>query len=63
LVIIKVIKQVYSANEVAEILGIGKSLTYRMLKNNEIHSIRTGNMYKIPIVRFNRYLEESKKGY
>ena len=41
-------KDFLSVKDLCEILGIGKNTAYRLLKNDEIKSIRIGNKYKIP---------------
>lgn len=41
-------KDILTVKDLCEILGIGKNTAYRLLKNDEIKSIRIGNKYKIP---------------
>ena len=41
-------KDVVNVNQLAEMLGIGITLAYRLVKQNTIKSIKVGRQYKIP---------------
>ena len=44
-------KSAYNMKEVAEVLGISKSLAYEMAKKGELPIIRMGNRILVPIKR------------
>ena len=44
-------KLAYNMKEVAEVLGISKSLAYEMAKKGELPIIRMGNRILVPIKR------------
>lgn len=46
--------KVYRAEELMEILHIGRSMVYKLLQTGKIKSIRIGTMYRIP----QQYLED-----
>ena len=41
-------KDILSVEDLCEILSIGKNTAYRLLKAEEIKSVRIGKIYKIP---------------
>lgn len=41
-------KDVVNVKQLAEMLGIGITLAYRLVKQNTIQSIKVGREYKIP---------------
>ena len=41
-------KDIVTVDDVAEMLNIGKSSAYMLLKNNEIRHVRVGKKYIIP---------------
>lgn len=47
---------VVDADVLAEMLGISKKLTYRLLSEGKINSVRIGRRYKIPKVFVVEYL-------
>ena len=51
-------KTVYTPEEVAQLLSIEIKAVYRALKKKEIHSVRIGRRWLIPIKSFNDLLEK-----
>lgn len=49
-------KDVVNVNQLAEMLGIGITLAYRLVKQNTITSIKVGRQYKIPKQNIISYL-------
>lgn len=49
-------KDVVNVEQLAEMLGIGITLAYRLVKQNTIKSIRVGRQYKIPKQNIIAYL-------
>ena len=49
-------KDVVNVDQLAEMLGIGITLAYRLVKQNTIKSIRVGRQYKIPKQNIISYL-------
>ena len=43
-------------NQLREMLNIGSTLTYRLLKENSIKSMKIGRQYKIPKINIIDYL-------
>lgn len=43
-------------NQLSEMLNIGSTLTYRLLKENAIKSMKIGRQYKIPKINVIDYL-------
>ena len=41
-------KDVVNVNQLAEMLGIGITLAYRLVRNKTIKSLKVGRQYKIP---------------
>lgn len=49
---------VVTPKQLQEMLGIGRSKTYSLLKNKEIKSIKVGTDYRIAKVNIIKFLEE-----
>ncbi len=49
-------KLVFSIPEAAEVLGIGKSLCYRLAKSEELPAIKLGSRYVIPKQALERFI-------
>ena len=47
---------VLNVEHLCEILGIGKKLVYRLLKNNDIEHLQIGRSYRIPKPNLVQYL-------
>ena len=52
-------KDVLTVKQLAEMLGIGITLAYRLVKQKTIQSIKVGREYKIPKHCVINYLEKS----
>lgn len=52
-------KDVVTVKQLAEMLGIGITLAYRLVKQRTIQSIKVGREYKIPKHCVINYLEKS----
>lgn len=50
---------VLTVEELCEVLRIGKNTAYRLLKSNEIKSVKIGKIYKIPKKSVRKYLEKN----
>jgi prophage regulatory protein len=48
--------------EVAEVLGIGRSLTYEMIARGEIPSVRIGRCIRVQTESLQRWLRERENG-
>ena len=48
---------ILTVEELCEVLRIGKNTAYKLLKNNEIKSVKIGKIYKIPKKSVRKYLE------
>jgi excisionase family DNA binding protein len=53
-------KITYHVNEAAEIIGISKSLMYKLVQDDAIPNIRLGNRILIPRKKLLEFLEESE---
>lgn len=53
-------KDVVTVKQLAEMLGIGITLAYRLVKQNTIQSIKVGREYKIPKHCVIKYLVAQK---
>lgn len=51
-------KATFSVEETAEYLGIGRSLCYRMIKENKIPYIKFANRIVVPKVRLDEMLSK-----
>lgn len=47
---------VVNVNQLKDMLGIGITLAYRLVKSNNIHSLKIGREYKIPKANVISYL-------
>ena len=54
-------KDVMTAGQVQEVLGIGKATLYKLLNTGEIKSIRIGRVFKVPKVYLIDYILKSPK--
>ena len=52
---------VVNVEQLAEMLGIGITLAYRLVKQNTIQSIKIGRQYKIPKINVIAYLVNQNK--
>lgn len=48
-------------SQVQEMLGIGRRMTYGLLRSGRIHSVRMGRLYRIPKVAVIDYLCETEE--
>lgn len=53
-------KQTYTVEEAAVILGLGKTLTYNMVRVGKIPAIKCGSRWIIPVGRFDNWLNEGE---
>ncbi|ROR28518.1 excisionase family DNA binding protein [Mobilisporobacter senegalensis] len=51
-------KLTYSVTEAAELIGIGKSLMYELVRENKIPVVRMGKRILIPKIRFENFINE-----
>ena len=49
-------RQVYKVEEVAKILGLGRTAAYELMKNPPFRVIRVGGSILIPKASFNKWL-------
>ena len=50
-------KLLLTAEEAAEMLGVGRTTVYRMLARNELRSIKIGSSRRIPFVSLTEYVD------
>jgi excisionase family DNA binding protein len=50
-------KLLYTAEEAAELLGIGRSTFYLLLASGEVDSVKIGVLRRIPAAALDRYVE------
>ena len=50
---------ILTVEELCEVLRIGKNTAYKLLKNNDIKSVKIGKIYKIPKKSVRKYLEKN----
>ena len=57
-------KAFYRVSEVAEILGLGKSLTYRLVAEGQIPSVWLGGCRsrRVPVAALRKWIEEQSLG-
>lgn len=55
-------KMTYTVDEVAAIVGIGKTLTYNLIRVGKIPAINCGKRWIIPISRFQQWLDGEESG-
>ena len=53
-------KLLLKPNEVAQILGIGRSLTYELIAQGLIPSVRLGRCIRVPSESLKRWLQEQE---
>ena len=49
---------VLSVKEVAEILSVSQNTAYALVRSKQIHSVRIGRSYRIPLDSVVKYLSE-----
>lgn len=49
--------QLMTAKELQEYLKIGKNTAYRMIKNNEVPTVKIGNRTYVVVDKLQRYIE------
>ncbi len=54
-------KKVYTVDDIARILSIGKNAAYTLVKSNVFHSVRIGGQYRISKKSFNEWLKGGDK--
>lgn len=50
-------KQVYTCEEIQEILGISRSTAYRLIRSEVFHTVRIGGQYRISKKSFDAWLD------
>lgn len=50
-------KRTYTVNEIQDILGIGRSTAYNLVKENHFHSVRIGGTIRISKKSFDAWLD------
>lgn len=50
-------KRTYTVNEIQDILGIGRSAAYNLVKENHFHSVRIGGTIRISKKSFDAWLD------
>lgn len=50
-------KTVLSVKDLAKILNIGINNAYSLVREGQIHSVKIGRQYRIPLVALHAYLE------
>jgi len=48
----------FTVEQVAQILGIGRSTVFQLIKNDHIESIRLGRSRRIPVDAMQNYVDE-----
>ncbi|MFC1848441.1 helix-turn-helix domain-containing protein [Chloroflexota bacterium] len=54
-------KLLLKPNEVAQVLGIGRSLVYELIARKEIPSVRLGRCIRIPAESLQRWIREQEE--
>lgn len=54
-------RKLLKATEVAQIMGIGRSLVYELIAQGQIPSIRLGRCIRIPVEALQKWIEEQEK--
>lgn len=52
-------KRVYTVDEIQDILGIGRTTAYDLVKRNLFHSVKIGQKILIPCKNFDEWLEKA----
>jgi prophage regulatory protein len=55
-------KSLLKPSEVAQVLGIGRSLVYELINRREIPSIRLGRCIRVPSESLQRWLKDQENG-
>jgi excisionase family DNA binding protein len=53
----------YTVEEVADILNIGRSTVFKLMKQNRIESIRLGRSRRIPLDAIQGFIEDLRQGW
>jgi excisionase family DNA binding protein len=53
----------FTAEEVADILHIGRSTVFKLMKQNQLESIRLGRSRRVPIDALQNYVEDLRQGW
>ena len=53
----------YTAEEVADILNIGRSTVFKLMKQNRIESIRLGRTRRIPLDALQDFVDDLRQGW
>lgn len=53
------IQRLYNVHEVAEILNLSESATYRLIKSGAIKSARIGRAVRVTVENLNNYINNS----
>lgn len=51
-------KEILTREEVMEILKIGRSTFYKLLRTNELKGFKEGNRYKVPAESIEEYIQK-----
>ncbi len=51
-------KQVYTCDEIQEILGISRTTAYRLIRSDVFHTVRIGGQYRISKKSFDAWLNQ-----
>jgi len=54
-------KRVLTIQEASKVLRIGRDLTYDLVKDGTIPSIKLGRIYRVPIVQLNAYIAGERR--
>ena len=49
-------RYVYKPEDIQQILGIGRTSVYKLLRSGQIKSKKIGKLYRIPVAYFDEYL-------
>jgi excisionase family DNA binding protein len=53
----------YTAEEVADILNIGRSTVFKLMKQNRLESIRLGRSRRIPLDAIQGFIDDLRQGW
>jgi excisionase family DNA binding protein len=53
----------FTAEEVADILHIGRSTVFKLMKQNQLESIRLGRSRRVPIDALQNFVDELRQGW
>jgi len=53
----------YTAEEAADILNIGRSTVFKLMKQNRIESIRLGRTRRIPLDALQDFVDDLRQGW